>query len=84
MTSEIDRVVDCPACHEICGWCSWYAKNARQCGCGSASKRRCEWGESLKGTVCPMCLGTEKVRLVGRYVAAADPLPLTSTGEKPS
>jgi hypothetical protein len=63
----IERVVDCPECHRACGWCAWYAKNARECGCGSQSNRKCAWGESLKGTVCALCGGTEKVKLVGSY-----------------
>jgi hypothetical protein len=70
----VDRVVDCPDCHRYCQWCAWYAKNARQAGCGlsvpsgmgKSSKRRCEW-EALKGTTCPTCGGSEKVRLVGHY-----------------
>jgi hypothetical protein len=72
---EVDRAVACPDCHRTCGWCSWYAKNARQAGCGLSvpsglgyrTKRRCEWGEQLKGTTCPTCGGTEQVRLVGRF-----------------
>lgn len=64
---DIDRVVDCPECHRKCEWCSWYAKNARDAGCGSQSKRKCAWGESLKGMTCTLCGGTEKVKLVGRY-----------------
>lgn len=65
---EVDRVVSCPDCHRLCGWCSWYAKNARVAGCGTMIRkgRKCESGEALKGTVCPMCGGSEKMRLVGR------------------
>lgn len=73
MGGIVDRIVDCPDCHRSCGWCAWYAKNAREAGCGLSvpsgmgrpSKRRCEWGESLKGTTCATCRGTERVRLVG-------------------
>lgn len=63
----VSHVVSCPECHMSCTWCSWYAKNAREAGCGSASRRKCEWGEALKGTTCSLCGGTEKVRFVGRY-----------------
>jgi hypothetical protein len=73
--TDLTAIVDCPECHKACGWCSWYAKNARQVGCGLGvpsghgyrTKRRCEWGELLKGTTCSLCDGAEKVRLVGRY-----------------
>lgn len=65
-----DREMPCPACHQECGWCSWYAKNARDAGCGNPigphgrlkHARKCEWGEKLKGTVCGVCGGAEKVR----------------------
>jgi hypothetical protein len=71
MRTTVDAVVSCPDCHESCGWCSWYAKNAREVGCGSGrSRHRCEWGERLKGTVCATCGGTERVRLVGHYQPA--------------
>jgi hypothetical protein len=70
----IDRVVECPECHTSCGWCAWYAKEARKVGCGcprspSGRKVSCAWGESLKGTACGTCGGSEKARLVGYYVA---------------
>ena len=77
MTNVIDRIVDCPECHQTCGWCAWYAKNAREAGCGcppSPVQRRrvsCQWGEALKGTTCSLCAGTEKVRFVGHYERAA-------------
>lgn len=64
----VDRIVQCPDCYRYCSWCSWYAKNARDAGCGTAMRKggkRCEW-EALKGTSCPTCHGTERVRLVGQ------------------
>jgi hypothetical protein len=75
---DVDRVIECPDCHAVCGWCAWYAKNARECGCGLGvpsghgyrTKRRCVWGESLKGTSCQRCSGTERVRLIGNYETA--------------
>lgn len=76
MSCEVNRIVPCPDCHRECGWCAWYAKNAREVGCGlrapSGSGRRaktfCEW-DAMKGTTCPTCGGTEKVRLVGHLEA---------------
>jgi hypothetical protein len=73
--TDVDRVVACPACHDLCQWCAWYAKNARVAGCGLSvpsggsrpTKDRCAWGEALKGTTCGLCGGAEKVRLVGSY-----------------
>lgn len=55
------RTVPCPECHAECAWCSWYVKNARGAGCGSSSKRKCEKGQSLLGTVCQLCGGAEHV-----------------------
>jgi hypothetical protein len=86
--TAIDRVVACPSCHELCGWCSWYAKNARSAGCGLSvpsgygyrTKRRCEWGEQLKGTTCQTCSGSERVRLVGRYEALELPPAVVTEG----
>jgi hypothetical protein len=63
---DINRIVPCPDCHRLCDFCSWYAKNARNAGCGTTLKRskRCEW-DALKGTTCPLCGGTTQMRLVG-------------------
>ena len=74
---DIDRIVDCPECHATCGWCSWYAKNAREGGCGCPRSPRgrtvkCEWGESLRGTVCGLCGGVEMVRATTVYESIAD------------
>jgi hypothetical protein len=74
----VTREVPCPECHVSCGWCSWYAKNARGAGCGcprSPVKRRvvrCEWGETLKGTTCALCGGTERVQATTTYKAVGD------------
>lgn len=75
-----DQVVRCPECHVMCEWCAWYATNARVAGCGLSvptgygrpTKRRCEWGETLKGTTCGLCGGSEKVRLSGSYRRIGD------------
>lgn len=70
--TTVNREVPCPDCHRYCSWCSWYAKNARAAGCGTTLKRStpCEWHE-LKGQVCPMCGGTEKMRLIGQLERTA-------------
>lgn len=83
----IDRIVACPDCHRECGWCSWYAKNARLSGCGVSSpsgrrpRKKCEW-EAMKGTTCSMCGGVEKVRLIGEYVRINPAPPTTEEGKK--
>lgn len=67
------RIVDCPECHEVCGWCAWYRKNAREVGCGAGvspmprTHRRCEWGESAKGQPCKTCDGSGRVRATITY-----------------
>jgi hypothetical protein len=88
MTS-VNRIVDCPTCHELCGWCSWYAKNARGAGCGLGvpsghgyrTRHRCEWGEQLKGTKCETCGGAEKVRLVGTFEPLESPQSVPAVGQ---
>jgi hypothetical protein len=77
MVSE-RREVPCPDCHRECGWCSWYAKNARAVGCGSMTpsgrktRKPCEMARSLEGTTCPLCGGTEKVRAITTYERIGD------------
>jgi hypothetical protein len=66
MTRTETRTVNCPECHASCGWCSWYAKNARDAGCGCPRSPRgrivkCQWGELLKGTACSLCGGSGRV-----------------------
>lgn len=57
----------CPECYQECGWCSWYAMNARESGCGCKhgpdGKRRpgCTKAEALKGTKCGTCDGSGAV-----------------------
>jgi hypothetical protein len=80
--SPVTKTVPCPECHELCGWCSWYRKNAREVGCGlrvpsgmgRPSKHRCDWGERAKGVPCGTCSGNGVVvatityaKTVGRW-----------------
>jgi hypothetical protein len=76
MTSPVTRVVDCPECHQLCGWCSWYRKNAREVGCGlrvnagsglPRTKTRCSWGEEAKGVACSTCDGSGKAEATTSY-----------------
>lgn len=72
---SITRQVDCPECHLFCSWCACYASNAREAGCGLSaptgaglrSKRRCDWGERLKGTSCGTCDGSGRVYATTTY-----------------
>jgi hypothetical protein len=63
----VTREADCPECHETCGWCSWYRKNAREGGCGSQSKRKCEWGKQAKDVPCGTCDGSGRVLATTTY-----------------
>ncbi len=68
----VSRVVDCPECHETCGWCSWYRKNAREAGCGcilpsGRHANRCAWGEAAKGVPCTTCDGSGRVTATTTY-----------------
>ncbi len=73
--TEKTRIVQCPECHELCGWCSWYRKNARECGCGcppgpgkrNKPRHRCDWGEQAKGVPCSMCDGSGRVQATITY-----------------
>ena len=70
MPAETTRVIDCPECHETCGWCSWYRKNAREIGCGSSRRKsKCEWGERAKGQPCRTCDGSGRVLATTTYSA---------------
>lgn len=73
------EVEDCPECHEVCEWCSWYRKNARAHGCGcpppprSGGRRKpCEQAEALKGTQCGTCDGSGKVMVRREYLVSPD------------
>lgn len=59
--------VECPECHETCGWCSWYRKNARGAGCGSGSRNKCAWGENARGVPCKTCDGSGRVMATTTY-----------------
>jgi hypothetical protein len=80
-TATVERLIDCPECHERCGWCSWYRKNARDVGCGlrvpsgsgGRSHRRCEWGEAAKGVACTTCDGSGRVIATISYRRASAP-----------
>lgn len=68
MATVTTREKACPECHETCDWCSWYLKNARETGCGSSDRRKCEWGTAAKGKACGTCDGSGRV-LVTTYYA---------------
>lgn len=71
----VQRIVDCPECHEKCEWCAWYRKNARATGCGSAGKRKCAWGQAAKGVACSLCGGYERVLATTTYSTMPPPSP---------
>ena len=55
-------LVDCPRCHEQCGWCSDYRHMHGILRLPSGGRQRCEIkGMEAEGADCPMCGGTMKV-----------------------
>jgi hypothetical protein len=89
MTTE-RRTVNCPECHELCGWCAWYRKNARDAGCGLGvpsghgyrTRRRCEWGEQAKGVPCGTCNGSGIVQATITYERVGEAQSADSTPPK--
>lgn len=62
----------CPECHQECGWCSWYRKNARLSGCGASGRKRCEEGEAQRGKKCSTCDGSGFVTMRIEIVSATE------------
>jgi hypothetical protein len=54
------RIVDCPRCHQQCGWCSdprWMHGQLKLPG----SKKRCTIDLAPEGENCPLCFGEHRV-----------------------
>ena len=58
----IEREVDCPRCHETCGWCGDYRHMHGQLSLPGNPRRRCDMpGLEPEGDACPICRGARRV-----------------------
>lgn len=55
---EDTKIVPCPECYAMCGWCSWYRHLARKHGCGAGPKGKCKEAEAERGKTCSTCDGS--------------------------
>lgn len=61
------RVVECPRCHQTCGWCGDYRWHHGQMKL-PGTRRRCTLKEvEPEGDNCPLCHGTRKVQRIIAY-----------------
>lgn len=73
------REIDCPRCHEQCGWCSDYRHmHGKQTLPGS--RKRCTIVAMHPDPVCPMCGGTKRVIATTTYAAIATEAGTAETG----
>lgn len=63
----IVREVDCPRCHEQCGWCSDYRWMHGKFTLPSVRRTCAVPGFELEGDDCPICLGLRRVRATTTY-----------------
>ncbi len=65
------REVDCPRCHQQCGWCSDYRHMHGQLRL-PGTQRRCTVPDiEPEGSSCPVCLGSRKAMMMVTYSAMA-------------
>lgn len=70
MATKVERVVDCPRCHQQCGWCSDYRHMHRTLTL-PGTQRRCGVRDfEPEGDKCPLCKGSLKVIATTTYKAA--------------
>ena len=74
-------IVECPRCHEQCGWCSdyrWMHGTMRLPG----SRKRCTIsGMEPEGDKCPVCAGTMKAVRHTHYMQASDAIISAKKGD---
>jgi hypothetical protein len=58
--------VDCPRCHQTCGWCGDY-RHMHGLLSLPGTKRKCGLPLSPEGDACPICHGDKRVRAVTQY-----------------
>lgn len=69
------REVDCPRCHQVCGWCSDYRFMHGTLPL-PGSRRRCTMlGMEPEGDGCPLCGGARRVLATTTFQAIANASP---------
>lgn len=66
--TERQRIVDCPRCHEQCGWCSDYRWMHGRVSL-PGTRRKCDIYAMQPDSVCPVCNGARKVQMTVTYTA---------------
>ena len=73
LADKIEEVVDCPRCHEQCGWCAdyrWMHGTMRLPNQSTRKQAFCTLaGFKPDGDDCPMCGGALKVLRTTTYAA---------------
>lgn len=66
-----ERAIDCPRCHQTCGWCGDYRHMHGQIKL-PGSRKYCTLTEVMpEGDNCPLCHGTKRVVATTTYAPAA-------------
>lgn len=70
MGELLEQVVDCPRCHQQCGWCSDYRHTHGQLTLPGSKKRFCTIeAMAPEGSDCPLCGGALRVLARTEYTA---------------
>ena len=76
---DVEREVDCPRCHQTCGWCGDYRWMHGQLTM-PGTRRYCKLTEVVpEGADCPLCAGTRRVTATVSYAPTAGPHLLSQT-----
>lgn len=70
---DVSERVECPRCHEQCGWCSDYRHMHGQLRLPGSRKRCKVGGMEPEGDRCPLCHGSRWVWRTISYTAAESP-----------
>ena len=68
---SVEREVDCPRCHQLCGWCSDYRHMHGTLNL-PGTRRRCTMPNMAPEGDCPLCAGSKRVVSKTQYFAARE------------
>jgi hypothetical protein len=78
--ARLTREVDCPRCHEICGWCSDYRWMHGKLKLPGSSRRCAVAGIEPEGDACPLCHGARKMLATTVFTPIQHTPPLGAEG----